>query len=297
MIKAYVPDRYERVYWLSSRFSLILALGIGSYVALDVVDQLSLQHRLQAVNIIVSGLLTFALIAVYRDMSKIQDAQASEMSSQVALQNRVTEIEDQQTTILEEQTELESIQHTPSIHADRIRGVTDSYLDSSFFHLELSNTGKGVASDLTLYIEPSVETDGVHPLPTTHDLTRIRQTDEAWINTQTAYLKPGEDQIEFKSTAAMQQSNAASGDLAVFELVTGDLARAGIEQLELRLAIEYTTPSGERSRDKIFEHVLPIKGRTSLRAALQHGLPPDAPNLENRLESNRSEMDSDTGRQ
>ena len=199
----------------------------------------------------------------------------------------------QQHQELRTQTELQEIEHEPSIQSDRIRGHFIEKFGSSWFRIELSNTGKGVARDLKLRIEPSVDCEEFYPETTTHEMSRVRESgeDTPWVNTRSAYLNPGENAVEFQANAAMHMSDTADSNEGVFGHVSNQLHHHGVEKMRMKLFVEYTGPGGEASESQIFDFLLPIKGRASLQNTLSNSLPSDAPNADDRVGTNRADME------
>ncbi|MCG1002615.1 MULTISPECIES: hypothetical protein [Halobacterium] len=203
----------------------------------------------------------------------------------------------QQHQVLKTQTELQEIEHEPSISADRIKGEPIDSSEGSQYKVELSNTGKGVARNLRLRIQPSTDTEGFHPETTIQSMARERQTGSGnpWVNTQSAYLNPGDSQVVFTAHAGMKLSDTAPpNNEGIFEYVTDELDHNGVEQMTIKLFVEYVGPDGEERADQIFDYRIPIKGRTTLRYALLNGLPEDSPKVESRVDTARYHMTADS---
>lgn len=144
MIKNRIPDRFRRVYWTLTRFALFVVVVGGSHILLSVYTSLTIQSRLTATGIIASAILTFALIAVYRDIGQIQREQVNEIGKQRDLQENVMEIHEQQKNILNNQTSLMAIQHEPRLRIHEI-GAKEDRLTVS-----ISNGGNGPIENLNI---------------------------------------------------------------------------------------------------------------------------------------------------
>lgn len=114
---------------------------------------IGIRSRITATGIIASTLLTFALIAVYQSIKKVQISQKKEIAAQRELQEDVLRIEKEQTSIMRTQTEMMAQSHSPDISIENTKITNDSVI----FNLE--NRGGGLAMDVVLVIEVTIPID------------------------------------------------------------------------------------------------------------------------------------------
>ena len=119
--------------WIFEQIRLIFALSIAAVGFLYWFQPFP-EHRIWSIsavqiNIVVSLLLSAALVYFYYNMWTVQDRQA--------------EIASQQTQILERQVDISAAAHTPNIRFGK-----ESYPDTGTFALEVRNTGNGIAKNL-----------------------------------------------------------------------------------------------------------------------------------------------------
>lgn len=162
----WLPDRWQdgdrwRLYWILSRFGL-LVLAVGGFhiivligiIHLEQLQPTSPEARYLATSIWASMMLTFALIAVYRDVGETQEKQKEILDEQ----RRLSEFA---------QSALPRIIEHNIVSSEDSRSYQDSKENKNytFYHMEpieftISNSGKAPATDLTceLYIGADEET-------------------------------------------------------------------------------------------------------------------------------------------
>lgn len=200
----------RRPYWIFSRGLLLGVAVVGFYslhpYLLQTIPNTApfelTRNRLTATAIFSNVILTFALIAVYRDMTTVQQSQVDEMADQGELQSEVVNIQKDQADILKRQGEIMGARHKPIIQISDYTVVEDTVF------LELSNIGNGLAHRLGLevYIELSeeegdvTETEGrkyeVTPQP-------MERSSIAVNHSYRSVLRPGEMNTAFEMVVGL----------------------------------------------------------------------------------------------
>lgn len=196
------------------------------------------------------------------------------------------------------QTEINRRDHTPLVQVDRFRATEERNHDA--FEIEVSNAGKGAATNLTLISEPvalskapdpsedvppeEITIDGIDVRPTTIPLRRSGTTDPDetsdrernrsgggdWLTTVGDSLQGQADQTRFVGIATIAIEEEIDG--THFPDAMSTLADAGFETLRLRLTLKYDTEFGE-DEDEVIDYRIHVAENLSFEQALRRGLP------------------------
>lgn len=234
MIKKRIPDQYKRAYWIFSRAGLVLVGVGGSYLLLSDFTSIRMGPRLTATGIIASGILTFALIAVYRDIGQIQGDQAEKMGEQRDLQKEVVDIQNQQKEIMSNQENLMEASYEPILQVLDI----DSY--GQFLWPKIRNIGNGPMNDmgvkLHFYVEDQGTTIDSEGDPLTHSADSDAIDLPAGEAGEIGSLSPG--QIGKLAAAVRTPRLEREGEGRLGHLMN-DLADRDIEEVVYQIEIYY----------------------------------------------------------
>lgn len=161
--------------------------------------------------------------------------------------------------------------------------------------LELSNVGKGTASELSLRLEPSTIDETEYRFePTPVSMSRVQSDlDEEWYEGAGDYLAP-DDQELFRSSPPRINyygSDGGSGGWFNFGTSGKDLQENGIYFLRLRFYIDYSDSRDESYSTKFYDRVVPIVRKAGIDFSLRHSMPYE---LYNRLSNSEKHDINDT---
>jgi len=236
------------------------------------------QNSLEVVISLLIAVSVFALLLISSNsalqswINRWQSALGSLMSAVLTLSLVV---------LYYQQKQINKINQQPEVEVDRVRVLPD---EEEYFEFEISNVGKGVASNLKAEILPQVDHDDFVASMTEHPIQRNWE-DSDWIVAEDNYLKPGESQISFVVPVTMNVENKAhTFDTSEypwsFDFTTEQLSKRGVDRLRFKIHITFEDPFGDVHRalvDKdsdraLFDYVVPINGRTALSAAFERGM-------------------------
>jgi hypothetical protein len=122
-----------RLVWILTRGAGAAVLILGFYLSQREIINTPLRFRLLATSTFASTLLSFILIAVYRDLSAIQR---------------------EQSMIMKKQEDLMQLEYQPKIAINGIQATDDDRLA-----LTIKNVGKDLAEDIHIVVHGQVETE------------------------------------------------------------------------------------------------------------------------------------------
>ena len=220
MIIDRIPEGYEQLYWLTSRFILIFGIIGGAYVYLFYFANLTISNVFRATGIIASALLTFTLITVYRGLIVAQK---------------------KQTETLNNQEKLMEISHEPRIVIESWVGFTHFYdigdetRSSERIRLTLSNVGEGAARDFRFGIRieefqeellsengelPRKEWERIKNKTRTTKMEEINRDNDGYESSGN-FLNPDEKGVTFEIPAWVTEENKST--MAGFDTKTENL--------------------------------------------------------------------------
>jgi hypothetical protein len=195
MIIEYIPENHKQLYWTTSRFLIIFTIVVGSYFLIYNYTDFSRGNTLRATGIITSGILTFALISVYRGLAETQK---------------------RQTKTLHQQEKLMEIPHKPDIIVEswgvskkKPEGKLQEDEPHDVLNVVLSNIGEGSARNIRLgihityagYDEWSMDDEMWNDLK--ENIPTLSVYREEYKSNLGNFLYPGEEGINFKSGSSV----------------------------------------------------------------------------------------------
>lgn len=202
-----IQSNHSNIIWAIVVLGLIVFLLIVLYILLgfDVESSglptkwgpFSLQPtdaRLQVISIAASGILSFILIYVYRNIGEIQKKQADQLEGQKDLQEEVNKFQEDQTKILDKQEAWMEAEHKPIISIKSWEATDENVT------FELSNFGNGVAKNVTVILRLG-PVGGNWPF----DEDEIRLEGDLLQEHQAQVLKQSVEPICFEGSATLSQ--------------------------------------------------------------------------------------------
>ncbi|MFB9825068.1 hypothetical protein [Halobaculum roseum] len=195
----------------------------------------------------------------------------------VLLYDKQASIQNTQRKLMENQNELQQLQHKPLLEIDHIG--TGEHDD---FCIILSNVGKGAARNVEIELEPvldwkSAPEEDIYTRPTRWVPRKEGAGSGPAVRSPNCYIKPETSEEVFSLTSALyiRSRREYQGDHddvpAAFVHATGQLAEAGKEWLRLKMTIHYEDIDEEPYSQEFADLALPIKGRTLLEASMEYG--------------------------
>lgn len=220
-----------------------------------------MQNRLSLFSVLISSSLSIILIAVYMEMSESQRRQTKETTRQADLQEdvislqreqakhekQVLEIQENQTRVMERQTELMRTNHSTAIEIENYRTNGEKLI------LDLSNYGNGVATNLELVVLTGFkETDELGPDIASTEL--IRQSTANFTYRRGSSIKAGEDKVSFEAEPGTALQFKSPDQTIVHGIGAGmdPLVEEGIELLEIYFYVRHQDLLGEYHLDPVF---------------------------------------------
>ena len=236
--------------------------------------------------------LTFALVLLYDMQAGIQFDQKQLMENQKSIMAEQTELS-------EAQVELTELEHEPSLN---VRGVFLSE-ENNNFEIIVSNHGKGVAENVMVTITPDLD----YPKEPEEDFNQQVTAEAPWrkierrdgVRSEGCYVSPGEKELHLGIPASLYISDRKSFDgddntPATFEWASEMLSDAGKEYIRLIFDIHYENINGKEFEEEFADLILPIKGRTSLKRAVELGSTRDGYEMHSKVGPTRHALEKDT---
>lgn len=310
----HLPERWQegdrwRLYWMASRLSFLAFLVGGFHLTVlasisnfDFLAPLSTESRYLATSIWASFLLTFALIAVYRDIGETQQEQATETGRQADLQSDMKELERKQIQIQETQLDLQGnivdlqkqqrkaieANHKPAIQIAGWEILEDASGDP-LIELDLKNRGNGLAKSITVKIEIGIivehndmahyrpvgdaigaagTPEGIHPFYSPVSSQRGHYHNESGV-----ILEPGEEEVvstllEFKEERFDRQKEriVTVGTIPVSRILQ---QINDSQKLNVSIELSYEDVLEEEYTETIYSKSNRLEEGTSLRQLIQ----------------------------
>lgn len=223
----------------------------------------SFEARLSFTRLVLNVVLTSALLFAYLELTKVQETQQK----------------------------LMKIDHVSNPKLDTIRANKDGELI-----LELSNVGKGTANDLELIpiiIHPDWDYIQAHE----SQLVRNISKGDGRVSGNNNYLNPQENQTEFVTTLNIHHKDRAemAWDQISFGFLSRILDQNNVEEFRFKLQLAYSDDVYEEKEDVILDYIVPIKGKTNLQEAIEHGVHSER-HKSREFYRKKSEMEADSAR-
>jgi len=274
--KDVVPDSIwkesERLYWIVTRGLGITLLVMGfHYLHPIVVDTVSIipessSGQLQSTSIFATVLLTFALVAVYRDISKTQAIQAD---------------------LQQQQTDFSRALERPRVLVEGYR-PSEEEGDHSVrpFELLLSNIGRSPASDIRLEVISGFPKDV--PLNSGRTTVPLQRHDEPsdWVRDWGTYLEGDERGVRYSVEPLMVSwRSEGDGDGVIetedgekitpakgFGLVHGEIGDLlDDDKIRIRGTLLYDGPDSTEYSERVFDRIVSLSPYGDLGTALERG--------------------------
>jgi hypothetical protein len=194
------------------------------------------------VNVFISLILTYFLVTLYN----------------------------QQSSILDTQTEIQESEQKPILRVDRLDTTED---DLFGYELVVSNVGKGVALNIKLEIEPVLDPElEIKAKNSEWRLHRKEEFASGLLLTNTNYLKPGESRITCKARHELYiwDGEGELSSAVPFENATEKLDKYDVEFQQMKMTLLYEDNLGNEFSEEIADIVFPVKGKTGFLRALEH---------------------------
>lgn len=178
----------------------------------------------------------------------------------MVIQSRQTDIQETQSSLMEQQNELLAASHKPAINV----GMDDITVEDNDVILQLTNLGNGIAQDLTIRCDPHVIGDPSTELSlasSSNPLRRVSMTgqqsmsevgEEAQPEPDSALL-PDETDVRFRTSISLAMTNDDGTTRTLpFKQGTTTLREAGIEELGVHFYLEYSDIVGETDEQELY---------------------------------------------
>lgn len=277
----------KRFYWITSRAIGITVLVLGFHYFHPVVRNSipflrpSSSGQMEATGIFATVLLTFILIAVYRDIGKTQSNQAD---------------------ILEQQKEfIQSIERS-RVQVEGYRAGDEGNHSVRPLEILLSNIGRSPASDIQLEIISGFPKDV--PLESARTTVPLQRQDEPtdWNRDWGTYLEGDERKVRYTAEPLMigweevtngsedntdkQQIQPAKG----FGLVKNDLDEVlDDNRIRIKGSLLYEAPDGTKYSEHVFDKIVRLTAYGDLGSALEQGERPQAVQTEYEITTERKD--------
>lgn len=264
----------RRLYWITSRAIGIAALVLGFHYLHPVVRNFipflspSSSGQMEATGIFATVLLTFILIAVYRDIGETQSNQ--------------TDIQKQQKEF------IQSIER-PRVQVEGYRPGVEGNHSVRPLEILLSNIGRNPASDVQLEIVSGFPKN--IPLESAQTTIPLQRQDEPtdWNREWGTYLEGDERKVRYTAeplmiswkevtnesgdNTDMQQIQPAKG----FGLVKNELSEfLDDDRIRVKGSILYEAPDGTEYSEHVFDKIIKLTAYGDLGSALERGERPQA---------------------
>lgn len=193
---------------------------------------------LQITSVVISGLLTLALVVLYAHQYSAQSEQTDIMEDQQAVQERQTSIMEQQQTIDEKQTELMERDYESEVHIGQITAMGD------YIYITLNNAGRGTVQQIHLRSEIVSDTGSLDIKPGRSQVTAV----EGKGSTLPGFSPPKEFKAEVLFT---QPRDSGEERIYPFRYFADELAQAGISECTIHLTLEIVDESTRTEEDII----------------------------------------------
>ncbi|WP_148414961.1 hypothetical protein [Haloferax sp. KTX1] len=256
--------------FLGSAFVILLLVFLLESSGTTDFLQISFPLQITDTVRIVTGLgslgLSLGLLLLY-------DRQAEIQRSQRDLSEDQTRIAKQQTEIMVAQTELSELEHKPILEVSNIG--TKTARDVDFFEIEISNIGKGIARNIEIELKPDFDFPESTSAEICFEESRwvpVREVSFTGVRADSSFLRAGEQDVKFLLSAGLNIGvNQDHTTRAAFELATEQLADVNKDWLRLKLIFHFSDSQEHSYEEEFADLLLPIKGRTRLRTAVEYG--------------------------
>jgi hypothetical protein len=227
-VSSETPREYSSQPYFVAKFVLVfIAVVVTAGIALLSFTTLSTPTVLQAINIIVSVLLTGALIILYRDLSVIQSRQVRAMEAS----------------------------YTPVVGIKEWE-ITDKGYDedssgaSERLVLTLSNEGNSIARDLRIWFAISYETPEGDPHIYSLEVPASRTEGKSWWRSGSGGTLPqSSTDVRFYATPTFLRSPSGpeQTERIRFDKMLRTLSSAGVKELQLAFSLRYNNAAGDEA--------------------------------------------------
>ncbi|WP_162562391.1 hypothetical protein [Salinigranum rubrum] len=225
MLKEHVPDRHAKNYFVLKFVSFLLfGVSIAAYILFRFTG-LDVAEVLQAISIVVSILLTGALIVLYRDLSVIQGDQVKIMEASYTPIVGITGWE----------IAPDVLEDDPPEPFDRLR-------------LTLSNQGNSLACDLRVMFAIAYDAEKLPFEVCSKEVPVNRVKDQFWWHSDMGGVLPEDTtEVDFYTTPTFLLLNEDGEEMIRFDEVVEKLAKADVEEARLALSLRYQNAAGDEA--------------------------------------------------
>lgn len=194
---------------------------------------------LQVASVVISGLLTLALVVLYYQQYSVQNEQTNLMEKQQAVQERQTDIMGQQQTIHEKQAELMERDYESSVA--RIGQITAK---EDYIYIILKNGGRGTIQQMYLRSEIVSNTGSLEIEPGVSQVSAAEGQD----STLPAFSPPKKFKAKVNFT---QPRESGKKSVLSFRYFANSLGQEGVEECTIRLTLEIIDENTRSDEDVI----------------------------------------------
>lgn len=265
----------------------VLSVIFSSYFIADLIEPLfTTQNQIELTNIIISGVLSIALVLAYiystiyqRRLTNIQETQTDILEDQAMIASSQENIQEQL-----KQAELKPKIGLDEFHARGIGGVI----------LRLSNVGRGLATNLQMEVIPVTSHPQVSVEKDAHVLVQHTADKSDWVSGRSDNLGAGETHAEFRGSVNMY--SPIRGREIYFSEVTQFMYSNGKRNFRFKIVIKGKDITGDGFEEEVLDYIIPIKKSTSLEEGSKYGMRYEVyRNNKKQLERGQNKMEGQTG--
>lgn len=242
----------------------LVSLPASFFIARELAPVFVTSTQIEVTSILINSILTLALVLLYLYSARYQ--------------RKLTKIQDAETTA----------KLRPKVSLDEIKATEYTPI------LRLSNVGRGAATDLKMRVTPIDIPPEISLERETHILVRHTSKDSEWQAGRANNLRAGENNAKFRENIEVNMVNRGSSD--TFPELAHKISKEGDTKYRFKIEIIGDNVLDEPFTEEVLDYVVPVKGGTSLKVAIENGMQYEVYRSSQGLfESRHNRMEKHTG--